>query len=138
MSNAKCHACGKTAYPLESLTAIDKTFHKICFKCDTCQTAINIKNFKGDPKAGKVYCLTHAPIDRTSTGGDSVQTQSALKAPKKQAEGLGTAQKGTGETPNVGLDNLATQNALKAPKAVAESLGTVHKGDGASGAPAAQ
>lgn len=33
MSSAKCAICNKTAYPLESLKAIEKTYHKICFKC---------------------------------------------------------------------------------------------------------
>jgi len=56
-------------------------------------------------------------------------TKNALNAPKKVAEGLGTAQKGTGETPNVGLDSVATKSALTAPKVKAESIGTVHKGD---------
>jgi len=127
MATAKCHICGKTAYPLESITAIEKTYHKICFKCDVCQTILNPKNFKG--YQGKIYCFTHTPVERTSTGQDSVATQNALKAPKKVAESLGTVQKGTGDTPNVGLESVANQNALKAPKVKAESLGTVHKGD---------
>jgi len=43
---------------------------------------------------------------------------------------LGTAQKGTGETPNVGLDSVVTKTALNAPKKVAEGLGTAQKGTG--------
>ena len=30
---AKCGVCGKTAYPLESVVALEKTYHKGCFKC---------------------------------------------------------------------------------------------------------
>lgn len=33
MASAKCGNCGKTAYPLESTTVGDKTYHKLCFKC---------------------------------------------------------------------------------------------------------
>jgi hypothetical protein len=33
-------------------------------------------------------------------------------APRKTAEGLGKAQKGTGERPQVGLETIATQQAL--------------------------
>jgi len=128
MSAAKCAVCGKTAYPLESLTALEKTYHKICFKCDVCKMALNIKNYKGVD--GKVYCATHTPVDRSSTGSDSLQTKTALAAPKKVAEGLGTAQKGTGETPNCGLDSVVTKTALNAPKKVAEGLGTAQKGTG--------
>ena len=128
MSAAKCAICGKTAYPLESLTALEQTYHKICFKCDVCKMSLNIKNYKG--VGGKVYCATHTPVDRSSTGSDSVQTKTALQAPKKVAEGLGTAQKGTGETPNVGLDSVATKTAINAPKKTAEGLGTAQKGTG--------
>ncbi len=28
-----CVICNKTAYPLEALKALDKTYHKLCFKC---------------------------------------------------------------------------------------------------------
>jgi len=128
MAAAKCAACGKTAYPLESLNAVDKVFHKICFKCEVCGTTLHVKNFKG--YQGKIYCFTHTPVERTSTAADSVTTQNALKAPKKSAEGLGNVQKGTGETPNVGIETVTTQNALKAPKKVAEGLGHVQKGTG--------
>jgi len=128
MAASKCAICGKTAYPLESLTAIEKVYHKICFKCDVCGMTLHLKNYKG--YQGKIYCFTHTPVERSSTSSDSVTTQTALKAPKKSAEGLGTAQKGTGDTPNVGLDTIATQTALKAPKKVAEGLGTAQKGTG--------
>jgi len=128
MATAKCAVCGKTAYPLESLTAIEKTYHKICFKCDVCGGSLNLKNYKG--VAGKVYCFTHTPVDRASTGSDSVTAKVAANAPKKASEGLGTAQKGTGEVPNVGLDTVASQTALKAPKVVAESIGNIQKGTG--------
>jgi len=133
MSATKCATCGKTAYPLESITAAEKTFHKICFKCEVCGISLSHKNFKA--YQGKVYCFTHTPVERSSTGSDGMATQNALKAPKKVAEGLGTAQKGTGETPNVGIDTVASQTALKAPKAVAEGLGNAQKGAGGADAP---
>jgi len=128
MASQKCATCGKTAYPLESLTAVEKTYHKICFKCDVCGMSLNLKNYKG--VQGKVYCYTHTPVERSSTGSDSLTTQTALKAPKKVAEGSGAVQKGTGDTPNFGLDSISNQTALKAPKVVAESLGNVQKGTG--------
>ena len=31
--SAKCDACGKTAYPVESVKIQDLVFHKKCFKC---------------------------------------------------------------------------------------------------------
>jgi hypothetical protein len=129
MSAQKCATCGKSAYPLESVTAIGNTYHKICFKCDVCGISLSIKNYKG--LAGKIYCFTHTPVERSSTGSDSVATKTALSAPKKVAEGLGNAQKGTGDQAiGVGLDSLSTKAALSAPKVTAEGLGNVQKGSG--------
>jgi len=128
MSNPKCAACGKTAYPLESVTALDKAYHKGCFKCSVCHTAVNLKNFKG--VEGKIYCATHTPKPTATSVTDSIAVKQALNAPKKTAEGLSTVQKGTGEKPKVGLDTISTQQALKAPKKTSEGLRTVQKGDG--------
>ncbi len=87
MANPKCDICGKTAYPLESVKAIEKTYHKWCFKCmqslvlwdssffshflsgTECGLVLNLKNFKG--RDGKVYCFTHTPVDRTSVANPS-------------------------------------------------------------------
>ena len=128
MASAKCAACNKTDYPLESVTALDKVYHKGCFKCSVCNTAVNIKNFKG--VEGKIYCATHTPKPTSTAVADSLAVKQALNAPKKASEGLATVQKGTGDKPSVGLDTIATQQALKAPKKVAEGLKTAQKGIG--------
>jgi len=84
MPNAKCDICGKTAYPLESVTAIEKTFHKLCFKCTVCGITLNLKNFKGFE--GKIYCTTHTPkVKATSIGTDTISMKSAMSAPKKDS-----------------------------------------------------
>jgi len=81
MPNAKCEMCGKTAYPLESINALDKTFHKSCFKCTVCSMTLNVKNFKG--YQGKIYCLTHTPKEKNTAVVDSIALKHALNAPKK-------------------------------------------------------
>jgi len=84
MPNPKCDVCGKTAYPLESVTANEKTYHKLCFKCSICQTTLSLKNFKGFE--GKIYCLTHTPkVKAGPIGSDSVTMKTALTAPKKES-----------------------------------------------------
>lgn len=92
MPNPKCESCGKTAYPLESVTALEKTFHKACFKCATCKTTLNLKNFKG--YEGQIYCIPHTPTPKATAVADSVSVKAALNAPKKKAEGLSTAHRG--------------------------------------------
>jgi len=128
MSNPKCAICNKTAYPLESVTALEKAYHKGCFKCSVCNATLNLKNFKGVD--GKIFCATHTPKPNATAVTDSIAVKQALSAPKKSAEGLGHAQKGTGEKPNVGVDTISTQNALKAPKKTAEGARGVQKGTG--------
>jgi len=128
MSNPKCAICNKTAYPLESVTALEKAYHKGCFKCSVCNATLNLKNFKGVD--GKIFCATHTPKPAATAVTDSIAVKQALAAPKKSAEGLGHAQKGTGEKPNVGVDTISTQNALKAPKKTAEGARGVQKGTG--------
>ena len=131
MSNVpKCGACGKSVYPTEKVDAVSKAWHKACFKCqdESCHITLNLNTFKGHE--GKVYCAQHVPKPKATSVADDVATKTALSAPKKQAEGLGLAQKGTGEKPTVGLDSVSTQSALNAPKKVAEGLGTAQKGTG--------
>eukprot|EP00727_Mastigamoeba_balamuthi_P001227 m51a1_g11100 putative lim-type zinc finger-containing protein (234) ;mRNA; r:48124-49136 len=128
MPTAKCAICGKSAYPLESVTAVEQTYHKSCFKCETCHLQLTLTNFKG--LEGKVYCTKHVPQATATAVVDSVALKQATSAPKRTAEGLGAVQKGTGEKPKVGLDTVQTQTAMHAPKRAAEGLGAVQKGTG--------
>lgn len=82
--SSKCTACGKTAYPLESVTAQDKVYHKACFKCETCKTTLNLKNFKAFE--GKIYCNTHTPKVKGVVITETVAMKSALNAPKKDKQ----------------------------------------------------
>ena len=98
MAANKCNICGKTAYPLESVKALDTVFHKWCFKCAECGITLNLKNFKG--VGGKVYCFTHTPVDRASTSADDYTVKSNTEAQKKNVEARSAqlaTQKGTGD-----------------------------------------
>nr|BAK02246.1 predicted protein [Hordeum vulgare subsp. vulgare] len=128
MSNPKCAICNKTAYPLESVTALDKAYHKGCFKCAVCNTILNLKNFKGVD--GKIYCATHTPKPASTAVADSLAVKQALNAPKKTAEGLAKVSKTDVKAVGVGLDSVSTANAMKAPKKVAEGARGVQKGSG--------
>jgi len=127
-ANKKCASCGLTAYPLESIVALDSSYHKSCFKCSVCKTTLNVKNFKG--LEGKLYCAVHTPKATATQVADSVAMKTALNAPKKTAEGLGNAQKGSGDKPTIGLDTVSNRTALTAPKKVAEGARGVQKGTG--------
>eukprot|EP01107_Rhizomastix_libera_P018152 TRINITY_DN90_c0_g1_i2.p1 TRINITY_DN90_c0_g1~~TRINITY_DN90_c0_g1_i2.p1 ORF type:complete len:181 (+),score=31.54 TRINITY_DN90_c0_g1_i2:23-544(+) len=98
---SKCAVCNKTAYPLESVTAVEKTFHKACFKCAVCRLQLTLSNFKG--KDGMVYCSLHVPSAKATAVSDDFKTKQAMSVPKRQAEGLGNVQKGIGGKPTVAV-----------------------------------
>ena len=64
-----CAKCSKTVYPTEKLSCLDKTWHKLCFKCDTCGMQLNMKNYKGYQK--KPYCNTHYPTTKFTAVADT-------------------------------------------------------------------
>eukprot|EP00727_Mastigamoeba_balamuthi_P011680 m51a1_g7134 putative lim-type zinc finger-containing protein (151) ;mRNA; f:267496-268277 len=99
MPTAKCAICDKSAYPLESVTAIDKTYHKGCFKCEVCHLQLTLSNYKG--LEGKIYCSKHVPKAHATAVTDSVAIRQATTVPKRTAEGLGNVQRGTGGKPSV-------------------------------------
>ncbi|KAL6070698.1 putative glycine-rich protein 2 at N-terminal half [Balamuthia mandrillaris] len=57
--NPKCGFCNKTVYPVEAIKGANKTYHKGCFRCVTCKTTLNLKNFKA--YEGSLYCGVHYP-----------------------------------------------------------------------------
>merc|ERR1719231_1058921 len=129
MPSNKCYVCGKTAYPLESYSAADNTFHKLCFRCKECNLTLNVSSFKAFQ--GSVYCSKCVPKPSATAVADDFKVKSALNAPKKKAEGLGAVQKGSGDKAvGVGLDSMSVKSATNAPKKKAEGLGGVQKGSG--------
>ncbi len=52
-----CVKCGKLAYPMEAISADDKTFHKTCFRCSQCQGLLKLGNYAA--LDGKLFCKPH-------------------------------------------------------------------------------
>jgi hypothetical protein len=57
MASAKCAKCEKTVYSLEAVNALNKTFHKSCFRCKHCDSVISLKSFAAIE--GEPYCKPH-------------------------------------------------------------------------------
>ncbi|XP_059391514.1 LIM zinc-binding domain-containing Nebulette-like [Carassius carassius] len=57
--NPVCARCGKTVYPTEKISCLDKNWHKGCFHCEMCKMTLNMNNYKGYDK--KPYCNAHYP-----------------------------------------------------------------------------
>lgn len=94
---AKCHVCGKTAYPTEQITASSRIFHQACFKCSACALPLNINSYKF--AQDKLFCAQHAPVASAKPVADTVAVQESKNGPKKTAESTGSVQKGAGKKP---------------------------------------
>jgi len=103
--NSTCTACGKTVYPIESLSAADRIWHKGCFKCEAegCNISLTLKTFT--VVKGTVFCSKHVPKEKPTavTAGGTIVSANALAAPKV-AKQLGTQKNmrttfGAGELP---------------------------------------
>eukprot|EP00007_Cunea_sp_BSH-02190019_P009384 CAMPEP_0174232474 /NCGR_PEP_ID=MMETSP0417-20130205/2751_1 /TAXON_ID=242541 /ORGANISM="Mayorella sp, Strain BSH-02190019" /LENGTH=155 /DNA_ID=CAMNT_0015310537 /DNA_START=93 /DNA_END=557 /DNA_ORIENTATION=- len=73
----KCHKCGKTVYAVEKLNILDKTWHKWCFKCDTCQMTLTMKNYSA--VGGVPYCKAHYPAPGASDAAAEVSASGTSK-----------------------------------------------------------
>jgi len=67
--NPPCARCKKTVYPTEKLNCLDKIWHKLCFKCETCGMTLNMKNYKGYKKLP--YCSAHYPTTKFTAVADT-------------------------------------------------------------------
>jgi len=85
----KCAACDKTVYPIESISAVDKTWHKACFRCEAegCNLTLTLKSFTA--VGGQVFCAKHVPKTKPTQIADSMVLKSAQSAPKvSKAQGI--------------------------------------------------
>jgi len=57
MASTKCAKCEKTVYAMEAISALNKTFHKTCFRCKHCDNVISLKSFSAIE--GEPYCKPH-------------------------------------------------------------------------------
>jgi len=53
----KCAKCDKAVYPMEMIRALDKSWHKLCFRCKQCNGILGAKGFAAIN--GEPYCKPH-------------------------------------------------------------------------------
>jgi len=80
--------CEKTVYDLERITALDKNYHKSCFRCKHCDNVLSLKGFAAIE--GEPYCKPHylalfkskgnyAGITGGSTGSSGYNSSAGFK-----------------------------------------------------------
>ncbi|VDI70204.1 Hypothetical predicted protein [Mytilus galloprovincialis] len=71
--NPPCAKCTKIVYPTEKLNCLDKIWHKGCFKCQSCNMTLNMKNYKGYNKFP--YCNAHYPTTKPTQVADTPENR---------------------------------------------------------------
>ncbi|WP_411026663.1 LIM domain-containing protein, partial [Salmonella sp. s54395] len=70
------------------MKALDQTWHKGCFKCDTCGLKLNMKTYKGYDK--RPYCNTHYPTTKFTAVADTPEMGRIKKNTAQQSSILYT------------------------------------------------
>lgn len=78
-----CARCNKTVYPTEKLSCLDKTWHKGCFNCETCNMTLSMKTYKGYNKLP--YCNVHYPTTKFTAVADTPENMRLKKNTTNQS-----------------------------------------------------
>jgi hypothetical protein len=119
MSSAQCARCGKTVYATEAMRAVDKLWHKGCFSCAECHRTLTLATFKGCE--GNIYCATHVPKPKASSGSVDIAMTHAMNAPKRPADNIATSPKASSGSAPMPQNPIATGKIVTTPKASSSS-----------------
>eukprot|EP00052_Salpingoeca_macrocollata_P026391 m.244993 g.244993 ORF g.244993 m.244993 type:complete len:117 (-) comp22566_c2_seq1:70-420(-) len=107
----KCPTCGKTAYPAESISAKEKTYHKICFKCCECDLRLTLTTYKvSDFGQDGIFCHKCVPKIAPSQTADTVDVKrnQAQNALTKSVKMVNEQVRGAPETIGMATNALPT------------------------------
>eukprot|EP00095_Tigriopus_kingsejongensis_P003572 maker-scaffold140_size315649-snap-gene-0.13 protein:Tk03572 transcript:maker-scaffold140_size315649-snap-gene-0.13-mRNA-1 annotation:"lim and sh3 domain protein lasp-like" len=79
----KCAKCEKTVYPTEELKCLEKVWHKACFKCQTCNMTLSMRNYQGFGKLP--YCGAHVPKAKATIVSDTPEMKRLAENSKNQS-----------------------------------------------------
>ncbi|XP_041638824.1 F-actin-monooxygenase MICAL2-like isoform X5 [Cheilinus undulatus] len=65
-SGDRCHSCERRVYMVERVCAEGLYFHRECFRCSTCSSALRQGAHAFDSEHGKLYCQLH--FDQRNNG----------------------------------------------------------------------
>ncbi|XP_035483430.1 F-actin-monooxygenase mical2b isoform X5 [Scophthalmus maximus] len=65
-SGDKCHSCERRVYMVERVCADGLYFHRECFRCSTCSSALRQGAHAFDSELGKLFCKLH--FDQRNNG----------------------------------------------------------------------
>ncbi|XP_037111466.1 LIM and SH3 domain protein 1 [Syngnathus acus] len=84
--NPLCSRCNLVVYPTEKINCLDKYWHSRCFRCETCNMSLNMKNYKGFAK--RPYCSAHYPKANFTCVADTPENIRLKQQSKMQSQVL--------------------------------------------------
>ncbi|XP_077412400.1 LIM and SH3 domain protein 1-like isoform X1 [Vanacampus margaritifer] len=84
--NPLCSRCNLVVYPTEKINCLDKYWHSRCFRCETCNMSLNMKNYKGFAK--RPYCNAHYPRANFTCVADTPENIRLKQQSKMQSQVL--------------------------------------------------
>ncbi|KAJ3593025.1 hypothetical protein NHX12_005363 [Muraenolepis orangiensis] len=73
----KCHLCGKRVYVVERICTEGLSFHRECFRCQTCSCPLRRGGRVFDSEQGKLFCKTHFLQPKNGTQRTSVHERTS-------------------------------------------------------------
>ncbi|XP_062417747.1 F-actin-monooxygenase MICAL2 isoform X3 [Pungitius pungitius] len=104
-SGDKCHSCARRVYMVERVCAEGLYFHRECFRCSTCSSALRQGAHAFDSEQGQLYCKLH--FDQRKNG-TNLQRTFSLRSNRSGAgaqercvdDGQGSESSGTADPPS--------------------------------------
>ncbi|XP_019954412.2 F-actin-monooxygenase MICAL2 isoform X5 [Paralichthys olivaceus] len=78
-SGDKCHSCERRVYMVERVCAEGLYFHRECFRCSTCSSALRQGAHAFDSEQGRLYCKLH--FDQRNTRANLRRSSSLRSNP---------------------------------------------------------
>ncbi|XP_060923963.1 F-actin-monooxygenase mical2b isoform X1 [Limanda limanda] len=104
-SGDRCHSCERRVYMVERVCAEGLFFHRECFRCSTCSSALRQGAHAFDSEQGKLYCKLH--FDQRNTGTNLRRSSSLRSSPtgvrvqeRRAAEGASSPSSSTADLPS--------------------------------------
>ncbi|XP_034430220.1 F-actin-monooxygenase MICAL2 isoform X4 [Hippoglossus hippoglossus] len=104
-SGDRCHSCERRVYMVERVCAEGLYFHRECFRCSTCSSALRQGAHAFDSEQGKLYCKLH--FDQRNTGTNLRRSFSLRSNPsgvgvqeRRAAEGESSQPSSTADLPS--------------------------------------
>lgn len=112
----RCAGCNKIVFPPEKLTALKKTWHKWCLKCDVCKTTLSVKTVESYNNIP--YCRSHMQTAKMGGGTKTMHRDESMgtivtKDTKIEGGDQSTENQGVGVGGNVKYDQHAADQSTE-------------------------